>query len=132
MAGPLFYTQQIGVRFLGEVPARVALPVRRSVFQADEARFNSGTRDQHAPVAQLDRAPGYEPGKVQVRILPGAPILDRDGSKDYNISRMIRVNGSIERIKAEIEKCEVLCANCHRKEHHTDSWPATLDGAPVF
>jgi ribosomal protein S21 len=26
---------------------------------------------------------------------------------------------SLKRLKAEIEKCEVLCANCHAKEHYS-------------
>ena len=45
MVGPLFYTQEIGVRFVGEV-RRVTLPVRRPAFQAGEARFDPGTRHQ--------------------------------------------------------------------------------------
>lgn len=38
--------------------------------------------------------------------------------KDGDISRMISDGYSIERIEKEIEKCIVLCANCHRKEHY--------------
>lgn len=36
--------------------------------------------------------------------------------KTENISMLI-VNSSIENVKKEIEKCEVVCANCHRKHH---------------
>ena len=35
--------------------------------------------------------------------------------KEFNISDMIRNKMSIPRIVAEIEKCDVRCANCHAK-----------------
>lgn len=38
--------------------------------------------------------------------------------KDANIGNMPQQGYSKDRILAEIEKCEVLCANCHRKEHY--------------
>jgi hypothetical protein len=37
------------------------------------------------------------------------------GKKEHEISRMIGKAASLENLKAEIEKCVVLCANCHRK-----------------
>lgn len=37
--------------------------------------------------------------------------------KEKDISKMVSRAFSLERIKAEIRKCVVLCANCHR-EHH--------------
>ncbi len=38
-------------------------------------------------------------------------------TKTKNVSDMVR-NHSIESIKKEIEKCDVLCANCHRILHY--------------
>lgn len=38
--------------------------------------------------------------------------------KDKNVSRLVHDNHKISRIKEEIEKCKVLCANCHRKQHN--------------
>lgn len=35
------------------------------------------------------------------------------GEKVENVSRMVLMALSWERIQAEIEKCEVVCANCH-------------------
>ena len=43
----------------------------------------------------------------------------RDPSeKEIEVSRIARTYGwSIERIEVEIAKCDILCANCHRKLH---------------
>lgn len=38
-------------------------------------------------------------------------------SKEYNLCQMINQGCSQQTILEEIEKCEVLCANCHRKHH---------------
>ena len=48
-------------------------------------------------------------------------VLDFDHLKDkkYNISRMIHDGFSWAAIKKEIEKCEVVCANCHRIRTYT-------------
>lgn len=41
--------------------------------------------------------------------------------KDFSVSEMIsRNNFSRNRIRNEIEKCSVLCSNCHRKAHADD------------
>ena len=37
--------------------------------------------------------------------------------KDIEIAAAVRVGWSIDKIKEEIEKCDILCANCHRKLH---------------
>ena len=38
-------------------------------------------------------------------------------NKEKGISRMVADGYSIDRIQKELEKCDVLCANCHRKVH---------------
>lgn len=38
------------------------------------------------------------------------------GDKEYNISSMISGVFAWERIEQEIEKCDVRCANCHRRK----------------
>lgn len=45
-------------------------------------------------------------------------VLDFDhvrGKKEGNISVMVGYGVSWERIGAELAKCEIRCANCHRK-----------------
>ena len=42
----------------------------------------------------------------------------RDGeTKEFNVASMT-YNYSLERTLREIEKCDVVCANCHRKRTH--------------
>lgn len=40
-------------------------------------------------------------------------------TKDFNISKAVNSGLSKERVMKEIEKCEFLCANCHRKKTHS-------------
>ena len=50
----------------------------------------------------------------------------RDPSqKTVEISKIYYLKGwGLERIKQEIEKCDLICANCHRIEHLTNSIPS--------
>lgn len=47
--------------------------------------------------------------------------------KDFNISEMLR-SYSWSRIQTEIDKCDILCANCHRKRtiKQLGSWRGTM------
>lgn len=38
--------------------------------------------------------------------------------KDFSISNAVSRGWKLDKILNEIEKCEILCANCHRKLHH--------------
>jgi len=51
-------------------------------------------------------------GEEDIRVLD----FDHIKNKEYNVSDMLTV--SIEKLKIEISKCEVRCANCHRKRHY--------------
>lgn len=41
--------------------------------------------------------------------------FDHQGDKTDSLSRMVRNNVSLERLQQEIDKCEVRCANCHKR-----------------
>lgn len=46
--------------------------------------------------------------------------------KEIEIGKAVSI-WSISRLKKEIEKCEVLCSNCHKKEHYNKR-QAGVDG----
>ena len=48
--------------------------------------------------------------------------LDPD-EKVNSISEMIRDRGSMDKLQAELDKCELICANCHRiEEQRLGNW----------
>lgn len=48
-------------------------------------------------------------GETDIRVLE----FDHKGDKEFNVSSLMRMN-SLEKLKNEIAKCEVVCANHHR------------------
>lgn len=41
-----------------------------------------------------------------------------ENNKEYNISEMVARGHGVEKIREEMNKCSILCANCHRKWHN--------------
>lgn len=47
-------------------------------------------------------------------------VMDFDhlSDKEYELSSMIQSGYSLEKVKTEIAKCEIVCSNCHRQRTH--------------
>jgi len=57
-----------------------------------------------------------------------------DTDKEMTVCEMVTYGYSKAKLRAEMDKCEVLCANCHRREHYerpdsVQTGDATLWGA---
>ena len=64
------------------------------------------------------------------RFHPWAMQFDHVGTdKTAGISRMVTQGMSLKRIKAEIAKCELVCANCHAVRTYT-RWRETAEPHP--
>jgi hypothetical protein len=59
----------------------------------------------------LKTHPCIDCGNTDIRVLEFDHVK---GIKDGNVSHSVRNNWSIDKIKEEIDKCEVRCCNCHR------------------
>lgn len=60
-------------------------------------------------------------GKTYPHFVMDFDHIEGRGKKSTNVSDMIRRSANLTKILAEIEKCEVVCANCHRIRSHTRS-----------
>ena len=63
---------------------------------------------------------------------PDPVVLEFDhvrGIKRGHISQLVNNSFSIKTIQKEIKKCEVRCANCHRRKTHKTLWNACVVSA---
>jgi hypothetical protein len=68
----------------------------------------------------LHRHPCVDCGQTDIRVLEFDHVY---GNKLNNIARMVGEGFSWSTIEAEIAKCEVRCANCHRiKTNERSGW----------
>ena len=53
----------------------------------------------------------------------------RDGKdKKIEVGKLSGTTYSKEYVLKEVKKCDVLCANCHRKHHYNEKWLCRLTG----
>lgn len=84
------------------------------------------TEDNRRKFAEyLSCHPCVDCGEADIRMLDFDHVR---GKKSDEISRMVNIGYSWPTIKAEIAKCEVRCANCHRirESKKNGSWRQLL------
>lgn len=67
--------------------------------------------------AHLKTNPCVDCGEANIIVLEFDHIRD----KDFNLSDAARKGVSMKKLKDEIAKCEVRCANCHRRKTYERS-----------
>ncbi len=82
-------------------------------------------RNRKIVTEYLKQHPCCDCGEADIFVLEFDHVL---GDKHDNISAMVRHRSSVEVIMREIHKCEVVCANCHRRRTaKRGSWYGYLD-----
>jgi hypothetical protein len=82
-------------------------------YYKDKAKRRS--KEASAMVAQAKARPCIDCG---IEYPPHVMDFDHLYDKEFNIAHMPNRGFSLKRIQEEMNKCEVVCANCHRQRTH--------------
>lgn len=88
---------------------------KANMLQKQSLRKADFRRQLHLYKLQLkcERCPESEPCCLDFH--------HRDPSqKKFEVANAVSQNRTFKRVMEEIDKCMVLCANCHRKQHHKE------------
>lgn len=75
-------------------------------------------RLMHAAIIQAKSVPCTDCGIQYPSYVMEFDHLEERGAKEFDISKARKVAGSMQRLRAELAKCEVVCSNCHQVRTH--------------
>jgi 5-methylcytosine-specific restriction endonuclease McrA len=87
------------------------------IAKAKEYSVKARVRIRAFITAHLKANPCVDCGETDTIVLEFDHLKD----KDFNLSDAARKGVSIKKLNAEIAKCEVRCANCHRRKTYERS-----------
>lgn len=95
---------------------------QKRYYEAHKEEWATRQRERRRTLAQWIRSIKVQRGcsKCSENHPSCLDFHHRDEAKEIDISEMITNKYSEENILEEIAKCDVLCANCHRKAHWQD------------
>lgn len=101
-------------------------------FNAPDGAYKKKVTERNKIKAKIVRQFVFDYLKVHPCVCGESdPIVlefDHLENKEIEISKMVRDKRRIEEIQKEIDKCQVLCANCHRRKTAKDfGWYKDLD-----
>lgn len=101
---------------------------RRKHYHANKQQYLDRNKIQKAQkieyIRELKKSPCVDCGKSYPYYVMDYDHVDPLG-KVNNIARM--VNHSWKALKAEIAKCELVCANCHRERTHNRGYSSSWE-----
>ncbi len=89
----------------------------KGIVRANKKRYNKKT--QNFLLDYLAAHPCIDCGTTNILVLE-FDHMDRS-EKLNNISSLLRLDVGPARMSAEVDKCEVRCANCHRVKTHQEN-----------
>lgn len=101
-----------------KVLARMAIYAKKNIVKTRAYKAKYKKEQQRLArelIIQIKQANPCKCGESHTRCLDFHH--KQDTTKKSEVSRMISNGYSLETIKAEIDKCDIICSNCHRKLH---------------
>lgn len=83
----------------------------RNTNDRKSSRLSSVERNRIFVRNYLENNPCIDCGNSDIRVLEFDHVR---GKKEANVSNAVRNAWELNRLKLEIDKCEIRCANCHR------------------
>lgn len=101
--------------------ARKHYALNTGIIKRRAASFNKVARNRNRDFLNnyLSKNPCVDCGFSDIRALEFDHVR---GGKIRDVTRMVANASSLDRIRSEILKCEVRCANCHRIKTHETVW----------
>lgn len=90
--------------------------IRRQITKANIERMDRG---REFVIEHLLKNPCVDCGEGDVIVLEFDHVR---GEKIDNVSQLVNVGCGVDKIREEIAKCEVRCANCHRRKTAKTHW----------
>ena len=107
-----------------------SLPRRRDQYKENPEQQRQGVYNRRAVVTERVmeikiNTPCFDCGKYYPSY-----VMDFDhvrGTKKSGVSSLVSINAPWEEIQEEIDKCELVCANCHRERTFKRKGVSQLD-----
>lgn len=84
-------------------------------YKANQEYYREKSKKLKRSIKEFIKALKDQPCTDCKKVFPYVCMdFDHTGKKSFNIAAMVQRKMSIEAIKVEMSKCELVCANCHR------------------
>lgn len=87
-------------------------------YKAERERLEKRQKEQRQKLEQMLHEVKTKCGRCDESRFAALDFHHKDPlTKEITVAEAFARNWTVERVKKEIDKCEVICSNCHRVEH---------------